>query len=231
MTANPNKESYEQVSIFDKPALFTSLRLDRDKLPEGVYKYEIRHSDEDGMEAVQAKDFVLVNHMGTIITKEPIQTDEDGSREINDEDDFYFTGQSNLTLSQFINNESPAKEQIAVVVVEPLRQPYQTKMNNGLVPLQQKVGGYIEIVRPFGGDNACLICNEEGKIRGLPLNREINADIIAGTFIIAGLDEDGEIASLSDGQVDMYKGKFHDIELFGVSFADNKSNKDKIERE
>jgi len=223
MKANPNKESYEQVSIFDKPALFTSLRLDRDQLPEGVYKYDIRHSDE-GYDACEVKDFIMVNHMGTIITKEPIEMDEYGSRELDGEEDFYFTDQSNMTLSQFINNESPDKEQIIVVIVEPLRKPYQTKMDNGLTPLQQKVGGYIEIIRPFGNDKSCLICNEEGKLLGLPLNREINADVIAGTFIIAGLDDDVEIASLNDKQVDMYKEKFHDIELFEIKVVGDRVN-------
>ena len=60
-----------------------------------------------------------------------------------------------------------------------------------------------------------IICNEEGKILGLPLNRDIGHDIIAGTFIIAGNDDStGEFISLTNEQKEKYKNIFneHSIE-------------------
>lgn len=77
-------------------------------------------------------------------------------------------------------SEIISDNKIDVVIVEPLRQPYQDKIDNTLKSLQQKVGGYIEIVTPFEDNNACLICNEEGKMKCLPLNRKVGGDIIAG---------------------------------------------------
>ncbi len=43
---------------------------------------------------------------------------------------------------------------------------------------------------------AVLICNEVGKLIGLPANRRVGGDTIAGTFLIAG-SVDGEFCSLS----------------------------------
>ena len=50
------------------------------------------------------------------------------------------------------------------------------------------MGGYIEAMYPFE-EQVCVICNEEGKINGMPLNRAIRMDgqildVIAGPFFI-----------------------------------------------
>lgn len=59
-------------------------------------------------------------------------------------------------------------------------------------------------------EDVALICNEEGKMYGMPLNRDIGYDIIAGTFIIAGeVDEEGEFTSLTEEQIEKYKNRFN----------------------
>ena len=40
-------EKYQAVELFGKPALFSNGRIDRDKLPEGLYAYDLRGSDYD----------------------------------------------------------------------------------------------------------------------------------------------------------------------------------------
>ena len=40
-------EKYQQIELFGKPALFSNGRIDRDKLPEGLYVYDLRGSDYD----------------------------------------------------------------------------------------------------------------------------------------------------------------------------------------
>lgn len=69
---------------------------------------------------------------------------------------------------------------------------------------KKEVGGYIEEIAPFP-DPVAIICNEEGKIDGLPLNRAIKdedgdiVDVIAGTFLVVGCNPDeSNFASLSD---------------------------------
>lgn len=94
---------------------------------------------------------------------------------------------------------------IQVLKVEPGRTPERVTMSNTLEAFQAAVGGYIETV---GLDaNATLICNEEGKLTGLPANRPLGGDIIAGTFLIVGSD-DGEFCSLSDADMAYYAEQF-----------------------
>ena len=42
------------------------------QLPEGYHKYDLRECDDDSGDIASIKDFVLVNHYGTFITKEVI---------------------------------------------------------------------------------------------------------------------------------------------------------------
>lgn len=103
---------------------------------------------------------------------------------------------------------------IQVIIVEPMRLPRVATIKNTLTELQQIVGGYIEVVSPFN-DTAVLVCNEEGKMIGLPLNRHIGNDIIAGAFVIIGSDDStGEFISLTDSQIHDYQELFSFIEIF-----------------
>ena len=226
---NSNEEKFEEVVIGETPVIFTSLRLDRDKLPQGIFAYDIRHADDDGMEAAEIAKFILVNHMGTIITKEQLELDEHGSMILDDYDFCYVLDSASITLEQFISGEKDVSKAIDVVMVQPFCQPSKQNIKNDLITLQQQIGGYIEIINPFK-DNACLICDEEGKIKGLPLNRQVGNDIIAGTFIIAGIGKDGELSSLSDKQIEKYKNKFNDLDLSEFDNESENHNKTTIER-
>lgn len=109
-------------------------------------------------------------------------------------------------------------ETMKVLVVEPEKEPYVKEIGSGLSSLQKEVGGYIEAVYPFE-DPVAIICNEEGKLEGLPLNRALRDedghvyDIIAGTFLIAGLSEDN-FCSLDDAQIEKFSALYKTPELF-----------------
>ena len=109
-------------------------------------------------------------------------------------------------------------ETMKVLVVEPEKEPYVKEISSGLSSLQKEVGGFIEAVYPFE-DPVAIICNEEGKLEGLPLNRALRDedghvyDIIAGTFLIAGLSEDN-FCSLDDTQVEKFSSMYKNPELF-----------------
>ena len=64
------------------------------------------------------------------------------------------------------------------------------RIDNTLKALQRIVGGYIETVTIT--DGVVLICNEEGKIRDLPVNCTVAGipDRLYGTVIIAGTEGD-----------------------------------------
>ena len=52
--------------------LYTIGRIERDSLPAGFYKYDIRESDNGDNAFCTVEPFVMVNHTGTIITREEI---------------------------------------------------------------------------------------------------------------------------------------------------------------
>lgn len=56
-----NRLTYDEVTIFDVPALFTDLRVDRSTVPDGVYRYEVRYSDEYGGEPVELARGIIVD--------------------------------------------------------------------------------------------------------------------------------------------------------------------------
>ena len=68
-------EKFDVITVFNKPVLFTNGRIDRAEVPEDLYCYDIRHDDYEGSLA-ELKDFVLVNHGGTIVSKEQFEPKE-----------------------------------------------------------------------------------------------------------------------------------------------------------
>lgn len=109
-------------------------------------------------------------------------------------------------------------EQIKVVLVEPGKFARIEQIEKGLESYQKIVGGWIEQVCPFD-DPVAIVCNEEGKIDGLPLNRALVDeddqiyDILAGTFFICGLGEE-DYCSLTDELADKYLKLFQKPESF-----------------
>ena len=101
-------------------------------------------------------------------------------------------------------------------------------INNNLESKQKIVDGDIEYVYRDYYPNVVLICNEEGKLNGSPLNRDIGGDIIAGTFIITGDDsEEGIEKSLTDSQIQKYQQVFDEksIEETNIKIAEMFFNK------
>lgn len=96
-------------------------------------------------------------------------------------------------------------ENIRALRVRPGKMPETIDIPNILDALQAEVSGYIEVLGLDCG--VCLICNEEGKLRGFPANRQVGGDIIAGTFLIVG-EADGEFCSLSDADAAHYAAEF-----------------------
>lgn len=83
-----------------------------------------------------------------------------------------------------------------------------------------KPSGVIQAVYPFE-EPVALVCNEEGKLLGLPLNRflldedGLVYDVIAGTFFLCAAPPDSEnFESLSEEQLARYKELFRNPELF-----------------
>ena len=101
---------------------------------------------------------------------------------------------------------------IKVLIVEPWKAPLAAEISSDLETLQHLVGGLIQAIHPFE-DPVALICNDEGKLMGLPWNRLLFDedgniyDIIVGTFLVVGLTED-DFGSLSDKMIEKYSKIF-----------------------
>ena len=78
-----NRLTYDEVTIFGVPALFTDLRVDRSTVSDGVYRYEVRYSDEYGGEPVELARGIMVDFFGTVLMREPIQLPISGGMELN----------------------------------------------------------------------------------------------------------------------------------------------------
>lgn len=100
-----------------------------------------------------------------------------------------------------------------IVLVEPGKPSRAAEIDGSLASMQQLVGGAIQAVYPWE-DRAALVCNDEGKLIGLPLNRAIeDYDVIAGTFFICGLGEDN-FTGLTEQQLERYQKMFECPEKF-----------------
>ena len=100
-----------------------------------------------------------------------------------------------------------------VLMVEPGKEPLVTEVGNDLESLQKAVDGLIEVM--YLEENVLIVCNEGGKCMGLEGNRRVdNGDIIAGAFLICGSNDEGEMLSLTDEQIEKYTERFKEPEFY-----------------
>lgn len=111
-------------------------------------------------------------------------------------------------------------EKISVLLIEPEKYPKMVEINDTLEAMQELVGGYIEEYMPFE-DEVAIVCNEEGKVNGLPLNRAVYSDdkkmvdIIAGKFFLCYAPIEAEkFQSLPRELAEKYRSKFKYPERF-----------------
>ena len=107
-----------------------------------------------------------------------------------------------------------------ILVVEPQKSPVIMETGGRLKEMQKIVGGTIQAIYPFP-EEVALICNDERKILGLPLNRGLRDehgnlyDIICGTFFPCGAPFDSEsLSSLSAEQITRFQQQFHTSGIF-----------------
>ncbi len=112
-----------------------------------------------------------------------------------------------------------------ILVIEPLKEPYVKEIDDSLESMQKIVGGLIQAIYPFDHPEIALICNDEGKLNHLPLNRALFdvdgniVDIVAGTFFLCSAPaENVNFESLTDEQIEKYKKRFEVLEIYINNF-------------
>lgn len=100
------------------------------------------------------------------------------------------------------------EKKINILVVEPGKPPRPAQVESSLDTFAKVVGGPVE-VSCFLPQRVLLICQENGRQRGLPPNRENPqaGDYIAGTFLLCGFEDDSFI-SLTSAQQMEFQSRF-----------------------
>ena len=83
------------------------------------------------------------------------------------------------TVGEGEKEMSKSKKELDALLVKPNEYPQKVTIGAELKDLQEAVGGTITAVYPFA-DPVAIVCNDEGKLVGLPMNRALR-------------DEDGDI--------------------------------------
>ena len=95
---------YQEVVIFDVPALFSNGRIALADLPEGLYCYDLRGSDDDPGMPVTVEQNVAVNHAGAIVTAKPLDLGEDGRLFLTEDKGLNFVG-GEISMQRFFNEQ------------------------------------------------------------------------------------------------------------------------------
>ena len=102
-------------------------------------------------------------------------------------------------------------EKIKVLALLPMELPKEIELDNTLEAMQKFVDGNIECLTFYdSGSEVILVCNDEGKLLGLTLNRPLwdGADVLAGPGFLSRCDNEGDLTSLPQSAMDFYKEKF-----------------------
>ena len=100
--AKDDPMKYDEVEIFDQPGLFSNGRIRKEDLPGGLFKYDLRGSDNDPGDPIRIENRVVVNHAGTVITTKPIELSNTGFRAFTEDEGMNFVGGS-MTIRDFYN--------------------------------------------------------------------------------------------------------------------------------
>ena len=100
---NIENESYQLIELFGKPALFSNDRITPKDIPEGLYCYDLRHSD-DGERFCSVEPKVAVNHGGSVITDIPLDFGDEGYISLTEDTEPNFLSED-LTIAEYMNGE------------------------------------------------------------------------------------------------------------------------------
>ena len=198
--------------------IYTAPLPDLTTLDDIYRKFNLEHPDDFTGHSLSVSDIVVEKFSDREVA---YYCDMYGFTEV---PEFLENQKQHMETNRMSDRAAPAtedqKDMLSVLVVKPGKTPYAKSIGSDLKSLQNEVDGYIEAIYPFD-DPVALICNEEGKINGLPLNRALRDendkayDIISGTFMVVGLGEE-DFSSLSDDLMKKYTEYFKAPERFIV---------------
>ena len=111
-----------------------------------------------------------------------------------------------------------SKDKIRVIMLRPGKRATVEVIDASLSGMQEIVGGYIQAVYPFD-DPVAIVCNEEGKLDGLEMNRALRDedgdiyDVLCGTAFLCGLTADN-FGDMPEELTEKYLRLFGQAETF-----------------
>ena len=98
------EEKLDVIEVLDRRALFSNGRLMPEQIPEGLYAYDLRHSDDsDRFCSIEPK--VGVNHGGTVLMRDILDFGESGYIPLDEDTEPNFLGET-MTVSEFAEEEA-----------------------------------------------------------------------------------------------------------------------------
>ena len=92
---------FQEITIFNKPALLTPYRIDSNVLPKGIYKYECQHDDnQEGAITMIGKN-IHANFWGTILTTKKIGLHH-GYRNADETKDILFNDSKSISIYDYL---------------------------------------------------------------------------------------------------------------------------------
>mgnify|MGYP003290222018 CR=1 FL=1 len=139
-----------------------------------------------------------------------------------------FEAETFYEVFDYMRNISP-KGKIPAIICYPLKEAIITFVTPDINVLQRIVGGSVEIVTTPDMPTVDIICNEEGKLNKMRLNRALTSndrvyDVIAGPMVIMGVNESGQNVNPGIKTLEMLYYKFLEPEIFIVDRKQNTIN-------
>ena len=106
-------KTYQEVELFDQPALFSNGRIKQEEIPDGLFRYDLRGSDYDPGEPIQVEENVLVNHAGTVLTLKPLELGDNGFLRLTEESGLNFVG-GEISAQQFLQENRKDRRTVEV---------------------------------------------------------------------------------------------------------------------
>jgi hypothetical protein len=104
--------TFAEIEFAVRPALYSECRIAKETIPKGLYRYEVRHADNDCCDPASVHKGVLVNFHSTLITTRELDLGVVG---IEIEHGFDFTHAEKTDLTVFaarhhVGKKEPAHE-------------------------------------------------------------------------------------------------------------------------
>ena len=96
-------EKLDVIEVLDRKALFSNGRILPEEIPEGLYAYDLRYSDEKG-QFISIEPKVGENHGGTVLMRELLDFHEQGYLSFTDDTSPNFLGYD-LTPREFMETD------------------------------------------------------------------------------------------------------------------------------